>query len=257
MNRRIQDAVTPGHQTNVQPATIIANSRLSNREALCVLDNLTPTSGNLAASEAWRRIVGGRNRFNRNRQNVAKLRRKAILGWLMRNRMYWRCEQLDEWVLVDRIIVRHGDGAMIAKALSVGKATICRDLSTLQAVHPTLFGSKHSSIPYDEYMNFWRYSHRTDAGNEQPAHNLRFAANQRGPKARSLKRAGVLDRRSSACTENMRSCSNKSLSTTRHGEPMSTGVEDYLQQLASKCPTEDVPPLTPPHHAFILSVISG
>ena len=115
MIRRIQDAVVPGHQTNVQPATIVANSRLSNRDALGVLDGLRPTSGNLAPAEAWRRIVGGRNGFNRDRQNVAKHRRKAILGWLMHNRMYWRCEQLDEWVLVDRISVRHGNGAMIAK----------------------------------------------------------------------------------------------------------------------------------------------
>lgn len=147
-----------------------------------LLEGLRPTSGNLAPEESWRRMIGGRKRYNHERQQTARARRDAILIWLMENRMYARTKL--GYLGTDRIVVQHGDGVLLAKALGVGKATVCRDLSALQATQPALFGSRHLDIGYEEYMAFWRYAHRHGLGNEQPVHNLRFPRTQRGPAAR-------------------------------------------------------------------------
>jgi len=149
-----------------------------------MLEGLRPNSGNLAADESWRRMVGGRKRYNHERQQTAKARRDAILIWLMENRMYLPTRRLG-YLGTDYIVTRHGDGALLAKALGVGKATVCRDLSALQATQPALFGKRNLEIDYEEYMTFWRYAHRTRLGNEQPGHNLRFPRAQRGPEART------------------------------------------------------------------------
>lgn len=129
-------------------------------------------------------MLGGRKRYNHQRQQVALARREAVLAWLMENRMSIRSRSLG-WLPTDRITVRHGDGAMLARALGLGKATICRDLSALQATHPALFGRQTIPVQYTEYMSFWRYARQAGLGNAQPDHNLRFAANQSGPVART------------------------------------------------------------------------
>jgi hypothetical protein len=151
---------------------------------MLMLEGLRPTSGNLAPEESWRRMLGGRQRYNHERQQKAKARRDAILIWLMENRMYLPTKRLG-YLGTDYIVARHGDGALLAKALGVGKATVCRDLSALQATRLALFGKPNIEANYEEYMTFWRYAHRTGLGNEQPGHNLRFPRAQRGPEART------------------------------------------------------------------------
>lgn len=188
MGTRFKDAVVPGYPSNAKMQTFPANVSRSGKESIRVLEGLKPTSGNLAASESWRRMLGGRKRYNSERQQIARSRRNALLVWLMNHRMCWWCDLLDEFVPAERIIIRHGDGAMLAKALGVGKATVCRDLSALQAVEPRLFGKQTCGVTYAEYMCSWRYSHRTGMGNEQPDHNLRFPQNQHGPAARKSNR---------------------------------------------------------------------
>jgi hypothetical protein len=175
MSERFKNAVVPGYPSKV-PRSASGPIRM--------LEGLKPTSGNLAASESWRRMLGGRKRYNSERQQIAHARRNALLRWLMNHRMNYWCDLLDVFVPVERIIIQHGDGAMLAKALGVGKATVCRDLSALQAVCPSLFGKQTCGVTYAEYMCSWRYSHRTGMGNEQPHHNLRFPLTQHGPAAR-------------------------------------------------------------------------
>ena len=184
MDRRLKDAVIPGFPSSVPPEAFPARTPSSPADAMQMLEGLRPTSGNLAAKESWRRMLGGRKRYNHERQQTAKARRDAILIWLMENRMYLRSRRLG-WLGTDFIIVRHGDGALLAKALGVGRATLCRDLSALQATRPALFGKWNLEASYEEYMHFWRYAHRTRLGNEQPEHNLRFPRAQRGPEART------------------------------------------------------------------------
>lgn len=72
---------------------------------------------------------------------------------------------------------------LLARALGIGKATVCRDLSALQATEPALSGKPHLAIDYDESMTFWRAYRQNGLGNEQPSHNLRFPLAQRGPAA--------------------------------------------------------------------------
>lgn len=55
-----------------------------------LLEGVRPTAGNLASEESWRRMIGGRNRYNRERRQMAHSRRAAILLWLMESRMYVR-----------------------------------------------------------------------------------------------------------------------------------------------------------------------
>jgi hypothetical protein len=184
MDRRLNDAVIPGFPSSVPPEQIPAGTPRSPSDAMQMLEGLRPTSGNLAPEESWRRMLGGRKRYNHGRQQTAKARRDAILIWLMENRMYVPTKRLG-YLGTDYIVARHGDGALLAKALGVGKATVCRDLSALQATQPGLFGKRNLEIDYEEYMTFWRYAHRTGLGNEQPGHNLRFPRAQRGPEART------------------------------------------------------------------------
>jgi len=259
MTRRIQDAVLPDYPIRVQPETFPTNVPRTTADATRLLDRLRPTSGNLVASEAWRRIVGGRNRFNRHRQQLVRARRKAILAWLMRNRMYFKCDVLNECLLTDRIIVRHGDGAMLARAFGIGKATVCRDLSALQAVHPILFGSRSCGIGYEEYMSGWRYAHRMEMGNEQPKHNLRYPRNQAGPQARTDHRVdGNLHRSSTGRIHSF--TFEEQAPVDRSSEPekpcLFPSVDDFLGVLKEKCPQQDVPPLTEAHRWFILKTIS-
>jgi hypothetical protein len=184
MDRRLEDAVIPGFPSSVPPEPFPARTPRSPADAMQMLEGLRPTSGNLAADEFWRRMVGGRKRYNHGRQQTAKARRDAILIWLMENRMYLPTRWLG-YLGTDYIVARHGDGALLAKALGVGKATVCRDLSALQATQPALFGKRSIGMNYAEYMEFWRHAHRTGLGNEQPEHNLRFPHAQRGPEART------------------------------------------------------------------------
>lgn len=185
MGTRFNDAVVPNYPSKTPPAAFPQKIPRSYTESMTLLEGLKPTSGNLAAAESWRRMLGGRNRYNSERQQIVRARRNALLTWLMNYRMNFWCDSLDLFVPVERIIIQHGDGAMIAKALGVGKATICRDFSALQAVDPVLFGKRSCGASYAEYMCGWRYAHRTGMGNEQPDHNLRFPRNQHGPAART------------------------------------------------------------------------
>ncbi|QDU37662.1 hypothetical protein Mal4_19770 [Maioricimonas rarisocia] len=185
MKRRIRDAVIEGYPSKFVPETLPATVPRTAAQATAILDGLRPTPANLAPSESWRRMVGGRKRYNVDRQNNAMARREAILAWLLRHRQAVWFDVLGEYCPVDRIVMRHGDGAMLARALHVGKATICRDLSALQAVAPRLFGLNCCEVTYEEYMGGWRYAHRAEMGNEQPHQNLRFPANQNGPKSRT------------------------------------------------------------------------
>lgn len=260
MPRRIQDAVLPDYSISVLPEKFATDLPRTTVEATRLLDGLRPTSGNLAASEAWRRIVGGRSRHNKQKQAVAKARRKAILGWLMRTRMYFWCEPLKATVRIDRIIVRHGDGAMLARALGVGKATICRDLSALQAVHPALFGKRHCAGDYEEYMAGWRYAHRSEMGNEQPHHNLRFPRNQNGAKARTTRLvAAELSHNAAPAGDSHSVNADRSLDretglTT--SDTLST-TRDFLSILDRECPENDLPQPTELERCFIHQTISA
>jgi hypothetical protein len=184
MERRLNDAVIQGYPSKHLPQTLPDKRPKTSAETFQMLEGLRPTTGNLAPEEAWRRMIGGRNRYNYERQQVAEARRDAIFSWLLDHRSTCWIESLGEHVPVFRIMVRHGDGAMFARALKVGKATICRDLSALQATAPASFGLFNGGVEYIEYMEGWRYAHRTWMGNEQPHHNLRYPNNQRGAEAR-------------------------------------------------------------------------
>lgn len=184
MSTRFKNAVVPNYPSKASPVAFPQKSPRSYSKSMTLLDSLRPTSGNLAASESWRRMLGGRKRYNSERQQIVRARRNALLIWLMNHRMNYWCEPLDEFIPIDRVVIQHGDGVMLAKALGIGKATVCRDLSALQAVHPSLFGKQICGVTYAEYMCGWRYSHRTGMGNEQPHHNLRFPLTQHGPAAR-------------------------------------------------------------------------
>ncbi|QDU39195.1 hypothetical protein Mal4_35320 [Maioricimonas rarisocia] len=148
------------------------------------LRDVVGDSGESQDSDAWRRLLGGRARYNRQRQQIAESRREAILMWLLRHRKWMWCVSFGEFLEVDRIIVRHGDAAAIARALGVGRATVCRDLSALQATEPWAFGSRCCRVDYADYMAGWRYAHRHGWDNVQPDSNLRFAAKQNGPRGR-------------------------------------------------------------------------
>ena len=184
MHRPFENAVITGFPLSVPPQPFPPGTPRSSREALQLLESLRPTSGNLADEESWRRMLGGRKRYNHKRQQIARERRSALLVWLLENRMFLRFRPLG-WLGTDHIIVQHGDGAMLARALGLGKATICRDLSALQATHPDLFGKPNIGMSYAEYMTFWRYARLAGMGNPQPDHNLRFPSNQHGPDART------------------------------------------------------------------------
>jgi hypothetical protein len=184
MSERFKNAVIPDYPSRAKPQAFPEKVARSASGSIRMLEGLKPTSGNLAASESWRRMLGGRKRYNSERQQIAHARRNALLIWLMNHRMNYWCDLVDVFIPVERIVIHHGDGAMLAKALGVGKATVCRDLSALQAVQPMLFGKQTCGITYAEYMCGWRYSHRTGMGNEQPHHNLRFPLTQHGPAAR-------------------------------------------------------------------------
>ena len=184
MDRQLADAVIPGFPSSVPAEAFPTSTPRSSREALQLLESLRPTRGNLADEESWQRMLGGRNRYNHERQQIAWERRSALLVWMLENRMFLRFRPLG-WLGMDYIIVQHGDGAMLARALGLGKATICRDLSALQATHPDLFGKPNIGMSYAEYMMFWRYARQAGMGNPQPDHNLRFPSNQHGPDART------------------------------------------------------------------------
>lgn len=250
-----RDAVQPDYPSRIQPQSFPTTVPRTGRDALEVLDSLRPSSGNLAQSEAWRRMLGGRKRYNHQRQQVARARREAILCWLMDNRIWHFCRLFGEHFRVNRIIVRHGDGAMLARALNVGKATICRDLSALQAESPSLFGRQNCGISYDEYMAGWRYAHRTRIGNEQPHHNLRFPSNQRGPEARTkraaMKASGRVVYADRADAGIRRSGSEARNATAPANGPTPT-VEDFLTMLNQKCPTGAPPELPPRRRRRVL-----
>ena len=154
MNRSLHDVVDPHFPSRVPPQPFPTKVPRNGREALQMLEGLRPTSGNLAPKEAWRRLLGGRKRHNHQRQAIAKARRLAILDWLIDNRTYLWCDIIGECVPIDRVIVQHGYGAMLAKALGVGKSTLCRDLSAIHAVHPASFGKLHIWIASDDLLHF-------------------------------------------------------------------------------------------------------
>ena len=242
MSHVFASAVITGFPSRSAPAQFPSQVPRSRAEALCVLENLRPTDGNLAPSESWRRMLGGRKRYNHRRQQIAEARRDAISYWLMQHRRSFYCELLGRYVRVDRIIIRHGDGTMIARALGIGKATVCRDLSAIQATNPELFGKRNCGIGYDEYMAFWRYAHRTGIGNEQPGHNLRFPGNQNGPAARitaQARRALGLDRSQSSTVDAQ--CPAEAPISVRHEhsvDSVPTG-DDFLLLLDKNCPLDD------------------
>jgi len=247
MNRSLHDVVDPHFPSRVPPQPFPTKVPRNGREALQMLEGLRPTSGNLAPEESWRRLLGGRNRHNHQRQEIAKARRLAILDWLIDNRTYLRGDIIGECVPIDRVIVQHGDGAMLAKALGVGKATICRDLSAIQAGHPAAFGERNVGIAYDEYMHFWRYAHRTHFGEEQPYHNLRFPKNQNGPMAR-VKRSVVraLGRDVYAGqpveTESATDTDEKSAGADEQNSQTVPTVAEFRKVLNQSCPPGPFPP---------------
>ncbi|NQV25769.1 MAG: hypothetical protein HQ518_15530, partial [Rhodopirellula sp.] len=240
--RQLRDAVIPNFSPRCAPAAFPATIPRNSREAIRILDGLVPESGNLAPSESWRRMLGGRNRYNHERQQAAKARRDAILIWLRQRRRCFYCEILGEYAPSEQIIIRHGDGAMLAKALGVGRATVCRDLSAIQATHPSIFGQQNCGIDYDTYMAGWKYSHRTELGNEQPRQNLRYPNNQHGPAARmhhAVSRAigrDVMNQSGTAAGIPVASDTAKSASKPVHEH---TTVFAFLLLLKMNCPEDE------------------
>lgn len=100
MARRLSDVVIEGYPSKVKPQTLSTNPPRTATEAVQMLENLSPTAGNLAPSESWRRLIGGRKRYNHERQHIAESRREAILIWLMDNRTLYWSELLGEHVRV-------------------------------------------------------------------------------------------------------------------------------------------------------------
>ena len=240
--RQLRDAVIPGFSPRCAPVAFPATIPRNSREAIRILDGLVPESGNLAPSESWRRMLGGRNRHNHERQQAAKARRDAILIWLRQRRRCFYCEILGEYAPSEQIIIRHGDGAMLAKALGVGSATVCRDLSALQATHPSVFGQPNCGIDYDSYMAGWKYSHRTQFGNKQPQQNLRYPNNQNGPAARmhhAVSRAIGQDVMNP--TGNTAGIPAMNDTTRSTPEPIfeHTKVSDFLLLLKMNCPDDE------------------
>ena len=240
MNRSLHDVVDPHFPSRVPPQRFPADVPRNGRDVLRMVEGLRPTSGNLAPQESWRRLLGGRKRYNHQRQQIAAARRDAIFVWLLRHRrVYW--SELTGPVPVERIIIQHGDCTMLARALDVGKSTICRDLSAIQAVHPVCFGQTRVSSSYAEHMHFWRYAHRTHLGEEQPHHNLRFPKNQHGPEARVRRDVrktighDVYDASRSETPE------AKPAAERDHGarqENSIPDVDDFLTLLEQNCPAE-------------------
>jgi hypothetical protein len=241
MSRIFKDIVIAGYPSRVAPARLPERMPRTVSGALRVLESMRPTSGNLAPSESWRRMLGGRKRYNHQRQQIAEARREAILHWLMENRRSFHCELLGRFVPANRIIVRHGDCTMLASALGIGKATVCRDLSAVQATNPELFGKDIGSINYCEYMAFWRYAHRTGIGNEQPGHNLRFPANQKGPAARTAaqaRRALGFDQSQSGTVESQSPAQEPMPDKHKHSEDSVPTADDFLLLLNKNCPQD-------------------
>tara|TARA_R110002072_G_scaffold302354_1_gene484886 strand:+ start:67505 stop:68284 length:780 start_codon:yes stop_codon:yes gene_type:complete len=240
--RPLRDAVIPAVSDRCTPAAFLSNVPRNSRESIRMLDGLGPESGNLALSESWRRMLGGRNRYNHQRQQAAKARRDAILIWLRERRRCFYCEILGAYAPSEQIIVRHGDGAMLAKALGVGRATVCRDLSALQATHPSVFGQQNCGIDYDSYMAGWKYSHRNEFGNEQPHQNLRYPNNQHGPTARMHHAISlaigrdVMNRSRTAAGSPVASDTSRSTSGPIHEQ---TKVSDFLLLLKMNCPVDE------------------
>ena len=129
--------------------------------------------GNLSEQESYQRFLGGRKRINAERQRIAADRRENVLMWLLRHRRNFWCALLGEWVRVERIIVRWGDAAELAREFEVSRATICRDLSFLAAVHPWDFGRNLPGVDPDEYLAAQRYSARMSYDSRRPEHDLR------------------------------------------------------------------------------------
>jgi hypothetical protein len=238
MDRQLADAVIPGFPSSIPAEAFPAGTPRSARETLQLVEGLRPTSGNLTPDEAWRRIVGGRSRYNHERQQTARARRGAILIWLLENRMYFRNRRLG-YLGTDHIVMQHGDGAMLSKALRLGKATLCRDLSSLQATHPELFGNHSIGMSYDEYMGFWRHARQAGLGNEQPGQNLRFPRNQHGPEARTRRSVvRVLGHdvyQPPPATESATQAEDRNSDKTSRTVPT---TDDFLATLDSNCPQQ-------------------
>lgn len=244
--RSLKDAVITDYPSRFKPDEFPASQLTSSREANQLLDHLQPTHGNLAPSESWRRMLGGRKRYNWKRQQTAKARRNAIFIWLMQNRTNLFDDVFREWTPIDWIIVRHGDGAMLAKALGVGKATVCRDLSALQATQPRWFGSNTCEVGYDEYMAGWKYAHRTGMGDDQPHHNLRFPKNQHGPAARDRNVVASMfgqQAPSHRCSSSKQPDSQSETDSETGGcEATVRSVEVHLTLLRQNCPEDELAP---------------
>jgi len=245
MTRSLSGAVNQQAPSKFAAVPLPAVPR-SHIETTQTLDHIRPHIGNLTPSESWRRMLGGRKRYNHGRQQAARARRDAILLWLIENRMNVPCEVLDCHVPMERIVVRHGDGAMLAKALGVGKATACRDLSAIQAANGKLFGIDTAGISYEEYMAGWKYAHRTGAGNSQPKHNLRHPRNQNGPVARTRKAVAK-----SLGPDRLNSGSHKTFDSSYRRETVAkqatsteatVSTESYLTTLRKNCPAHEFAP---------------
>ena len=244
--RQIRDVVIPGFSPRRAGDAFPSTAPQDSHNSIRILGRLIPVSGNLASSESWRRMIGGRNRYNHARQQVAKARRNAILIWLKQHRRCFYCEILGEYAPSERIIIRHGDGAMLAKALGVGRATVCRDLSALQATYPAVFGQQNCGVDYDVYMAGWKYAHRTELGNEQPQQNLRYPQKQHGPAARALH---AVSRTMRIDIANLSAAASRTHFTGGTDSPESETDADpgtiagFLNLLRTNCPNDENPGL--------------
>lgn len=238
MDRPLKNAVIPGFPSSVPARTLPPGIPQTAKQSQVLLEGLCPTSGNLAEDESWRRLLGGRKRYNHERQQTALARRAAILIWLMENRMFFRSGRLG-CLATDHIVMQHGDGAMLARALGLGKATICRDLSALQATHPALFGQRSIGMSYEDYMGFWRCARLANLGNEQPEQNLRFPQNQHGPEARTHRRVvkalGHDVYQPPPATGSAARAEDQNRDETKHTE---LTTEDFLATLDRNCPQQ-------------------